>query len=123
MRPGSPSAEERRSATEERLRAAFTARAALVTHRELRHAEPPRGRAWGTHRVRGLVVAGFGAAVAVAAAYLLVLSPGPVGPRVPEPPARSPGVVERPVSPTPHPAPVEPSVQPDVTSPGPVRTS
>ncbi|WP_328944302.1 hypothetical protein OG259_25030 [Streptomyces sp. NBC_00250] len=103
-----PHAEEPRTATEERLRAAFAARADLVTYRDLRCDAPPRGRTWGLRRVRGVAFAGLGAAAAVAAAYLLVLLPGgPVAP-TPAPPARPPGVSEPPLTPTP--APADPSV-------------
>ncbi|MBX9424800.1 MULTISPECIES: hypothetical protein [Streptomyces] len=111
MRPLTPHDEDRRSPVEDRLRAAFAARAALVTYRDLRRDAPPRGRAWGARRVRGVVLAGLGAAVAVAAAYLLVLAPGgPVTP-APVPPARSPGVGVPTTPPTPRPAaPPTPSV-------------
>ncbi|MEF9883358.1 hypothetical protein [Streptomyces sp. P9-A4] len=118
MRPQTPSAGDHGSPVEERLRAALTARAALVTYRELRRDEPPRGRAWGTRRVRGLAFAGLGAAAAVAAAYLLGASPGGVLSPAPEPPARPPGIVIRPkpaTTPLPSAGPVTPSVESDGT--------
>ncbi|MFJ9212779.1 hypothetical protein [Streptomyces sp. NPDC102264] len=87
-------AEDRRLATEDRLRAALAARAALVTHRDLRHDAPPQGRAWSMRRVRGVALAGLGVAAAVVAIYLSALLPG--GPRepAPVPPARTPGITE-----------------------------
>ncbi|MFD3994812.1 hypothetical protein [Streptomyces sp. NPDC058548] len=110
-----PRAEDPLTVTEERLRAAFAARAALVTYRDLRRDEPPEGRSWGLRRVRGVAFASLGAvaaAAAVAAAYLLFLVPaGTVSP-TPAPPARPPGVSESPVTPTPSP------VAPSVTGPG-----
>ncbi|MET9723270.1 hypothetical protein [Streptomyces zaomyceticus] len=110
-----PHAEDRPTATEERLRAAFAARAALVTPRDLRRAAPPRGRSRGLRRVRGIALAGLGAAAAVAAAYVLVLLPGGPSAPPPAPPAGSPGVHDSPAVPTPTPAPAAPSV----TDPGP----
>ncbi|MER5968111.1 hypothetical protein [Streptomyces sp. NPDC002057] len=119
-----PHTEAPRTPAEERLRAAFAARAALVTHRDLRRDAPPRGRSWGTRRVRGAAFAALGAAVAVAAAYLLVLaSVGPVAP-APAPPARPPGSSESPVRPTPPPDPATPSpsvARPDRGEPEPVE--
>ncbi|WP_395360975.1 hypothetical protein ACHGLA_14655 [Streptomyces sp. YH02] len=110
-----PRAEDPLTVTEERLRAAFAARAALVTYRDLRRDEPPEGRGWGLRRVRGVAFASLGAvaaAAAVAAAYLLFLVPsGTVSP-TPAPPARPPGVSESPVRPTPS------AVAPSVTGPG-----
>ncbi|KOG08939.1 MULTISPECIES: hypothetical protein [Streptomyces] len=105
--------------TEARLRAAFVARASLVTPHDLRPAAPPRGRAWGTRRVYGLVLATLGTAAAAAAAvYFLALTPGtPVHP-VPVPPARTPAVGEpRPA--TPPPGPATPSVTPQAGGPPP----
>ncbi|MFJ8662201.1 hypothetical protein [Streptomyces sp. NPDC093795] len=125
MRPLTPHDEDHRSPTEDRLRAAFAARAALVTYRDLRHDEAPRGRRWGTRRVRGVVFAGLGAAAAVAAAYLLVLTPaGPVTP-APVPPARPPGVGVPTTSPPPRPAAPSTASTPSVAdsgdpSPGPL---
>ncbi|MFD7118757.1 hypothetical protein ACFWAA_17195 [Streptomyces sp. NPDC059922] len=87
-------ADDRRLATEDRLRAALAARAALVTHRDLRPEEPPQGRGWSVRRVRGVALAGLGVAAAVVAIYLTALLPG--GPRepAPVPPARTPGITE-----------------------------
>lgn len=113
MRPQTPPAAGHDSPVEERLRAALTARAALVTYHELRRAEPPQGRATGTRRVRALAFAGLGAAGAVAAAYLLGAFPGGLLDPAPAPPARPPGIVERPtITPTPAttPGPAAPSV-------------
>jgi len=111
-----PSTGDHRSATEDRLRAALAARAALVTYRDLRHDLPPQGRAWGARRVRGLTLAVLGLAAAVVAVCLLVLLPGsppdparviPAGPpgigapptsapaRPAGPPAASPSVVNQ----------------------------
>ncbi|WP_435969694.1 hypothetical protein [Streptomyces sp. Qhu_M48] len=113
-----PRTETPHTPTEERLRAAFAARAALVTHRDLRRDAPPRGRSWGTRRVRGAAFAALGAAAAVAAAYLLVLaSVGPVAP-APAPPARPPGSSEPPVRPTPSPPPAPATPSPSVAGPG-----
>lgn len=72
-RAGAGDAPGRHTVTEERLRAAFAARAALVTYRDLRREEPPRGRSRGTRRVRGFVLAGLGSVAAAAAAYALFL--------------------------------------------------
>ncbi|MFH9726766.1 hypothetical protein ACH4M4_27940 [Streptomyces sp. NPDC017254] len=117
-----PRAEDCSTTAEERLRAAFAARAALVTHRDLRRDAPPRGRSWGLRRVRGVALAGLGAAAAVAAACLLVLVPGVAPDPAPVPPARSPGVDEPQVRPTPAPAPATPSVaEPGAPDPKPVE--
>ncbi|MDJ0344449.1 hypothetical protein QMK19_20945 [Streptomyces sp. H10-C2] len=109
-----PDAEDRRIATEDRLRAALAARAALVTHRDLCRDAPPQGRSWGVRRVRRVAFAALGAAAAVVAVCLLVLLPGrPLDP-APVPPARTPGISEPPPS-TPT-RPVSPSVaDPHVT--------
>ncbi|MFI8438850.1 hypothetical protein ACIGJO_34995 [Streptomyces sp. NPDC079020] len=89
-----PNAEDRHLATEDRLRAALAARAALVTHRDLRRAAPPQGRSWGVRRVRRVVLTALGVAAAVVAVCLLVLLPGsPLDP-APVPPARPPGINE-----------------------------
>ncbi|WP_329570603.1 hypothetical protein [Kitasatospora sp. NBC_01266] len=88
-----PTAEEdRRSATEDRLRAALAARAALVTHADLRHDVPPQGRGWGVRRVRGIALGALGVAAAVAAGCVLVLLPGHSSAPAPVQPARSPGI-------------------------------
>ncbi|MCX5201312.1 hypothetical protein OG897_07570 [Streptomyces sp. NBC_00237] len=78
--------------TEDRLRAAFAARAAQVTHADLRRAAPPHGPRWGVRRMRHVAYALVGAAAAVVAVCLLVLLPGsPLDPvPVPVPPAQSP---------------------------------
>ncbi|MFE4371639.1 hypothetical protein ACFRMN_26015 [Streptomyces sp. NPDC056835] len=90
-----PDAEDRRLATEERLRAALAARAALVTHRELRHEEPPQGRGWGVRRVRRAALAALGVAAAGVAIYLSAQLPGgPRDPAPPVPPAGTPGITE-----------------------------
>ncbi|WP_335940630.1 hypothetical protein [Streptomyces sp. PTD5-9] len=91
-----PSAEDRRLATEDRLRAALAARAALVTHRDLRRGAPPQGHSWGMRRVRRVAFAALGTAAAVAAVWLLVLLPGspPAPAPAPAPPARAPGISE-----------------------------
>ncbi|MEU6981794.1 MULTISPECIES: hypothetical protein [unclassified Streptomyces] len=117
MRPQTPFAGDHDSPVEERLRAALAARAALVTSRELRRDEPPRGRTRGTRRVRRLAFAGLGAAAAVAAAYLLGVLPGGVPSPAPEPPARPPGIVEHP-TPRPAPPPSSGPVAPSVTEGG-----
>ncbi|WP_406058964.1 hypothetical protein OG462_18660 [Streptomyces sp. NBC_01077] len=109
MRPHAEGRQDPLTVTEERLRAAFAARAALVTYRDLRHDEPPQGRSRGLRRVRGLAFASLGAVAAVAAAYLLVvLVPGSTVAPTPAPPARPPGISKSPVTPTP--AVVAPSV-------------
>ncbi|MFC9385266.1 hypothetical protein [Streptomyces venezuelae] len=111
-RAGAGDAPGRHTVTEERLRAAFAARAALVTYRDLRREEPPRGRSRGTRRVRGFVLAGLGSVAAAAAAYALFLGPDG-GAATPPPvlPARPPGVgVPSPEVPGPTPGPVGPSV-------------
>ncbi|MFF9069865.1 hypothetical protein ACF09E_31395 [Streptomyces sp. NPDC014891] len=107
-----PRAEDPGTVVEERLRAAFAARAALVTHRDLRRDEPPVGRSWGLRRVRGVAFASLGALAAAAAAYLLVLVPADGVSPLPAPPARPPGVGESSAVPTPSP------VAPSVTGPG-----
>ncbi|MGE7436108.1 hypothetical protein [Kitasatospora sp. NPDC001175] len=99
-----PDAEDRRPATEDRLRAALAARAALVTHHDLRHDAPPQGRSWGVHRARRVALAALGVAAAVVAVCLLVLLPGsPLDP-APAPPAGTPGITEPPPSAPPRPA-------------------
>ncbi|MGW4705887.1 hypothetical protein [Streptomyces sp. NPDC004285] len=105
------------SPVEERLRAALAARAGLVTHRDLRRAEPPRGRRWGTRRVRAVASVVLGAAAAVAAVCVLTLLPD--GAATPDPvlPARTPAPTGTPPVPTPAPA---PPAAPSVTSPRPV---
>ncbi|MGK4582334.1 hypothetical protein [Kitasatospora sp. HPMI-4] len=89
-----PDAEDRRSATEDRLRAALAARAALVTHRDLCRDAPPQGRDWGVRRVRGVAFAALGVAAAVVALCLLVLLPGSPRDPAPTPPAGTPGITE-----------------------------
>ncbi|MEE1807472.1 hypothetical protein [Streptomyces sp. BE133] len=89
-----PNAGDRRLATEDRLRAALAARAALVTHRDLCRNAPPRGRSWGVRRVRRVAFAALGVAAAVVAVCLLVLLPGSLLDPAPVPPARSPGISE-----------------------------
>ncbi|MFE0652869.1 hypothetical protein ACFVZH_30280 [Streptomyces sp. NPDC059534] len=102
-----------RPATEDRLRAALTARASLLTPHDLRPAAPPGGRTWGTRRVHGAVLA---AAVAAAVAVLLTLVPTGT-PTTSVPPARNPSRSTAPAPPaTPAPAPPAPSV----TAPGPL---
>ncbi|MFI8767996.1 hypothetical protein ACIGN6_24210 [Streptomyces sp. NPDC053792] len=107
------------SPVEDRLRAAFAARAALVTSRDLRRAAPPRGRRWGTRRVRALAFTALGAAAAVAAVCVLVLLPD--GPVAPDPvlPARTPVHTDAPPVPTPAP---EVPVVPSVSAPRPVES-
>ncbi|MFD3665658.1 hypothetical protein ACFWVF_34485 [Streptomyces sp. NPDC058659] len=95
-----PSAEDRHAATETRLRAALTARAAQITHRDLRREDPPSGRAWSVRALRGPGLAALAAAATVAAVCLLYLLPGrPLSP-APVQPARSPGISD-PAPPTP----------------------
>ncbi|MFJ3710897.1 hypothetical protein OG204_23690 [Streptomyces sp. NBC_01387] len=107
-----PTAEDRRSATEDRLRAALAARAALVTYGDLRRGAPPQGRSWGVRRVRRTGFAVLGAAAAVVAVCLLVLLPGsPLNP-APAPPAHAPRVTD-----PPQPTPTGP-IRPSVVSPG-----
>ncbi|MFD9791870.1 hypothetical protein ACFWXK_13065 [Streptomyces sp. NPDC059070] len=93
-----PYAEEGRAATEDRLRAALAARAALVTHHDLRPAEPPQGRDWGARRVRRIAFTALAVAAAVVAVCLLVRPGGAPGP---VPPAHRPGVEEPPAPPRP----------------------
>ncbi len=93
-----PNAEDRRSATEDRLRAALAARAGLVTHRDLRHDVPPQGRGWGVRRVQLVAFAVLGAAAAVLAVCLLVALPGGPSDRTPVQPAGTPGVSAPPTS-------------------------
>ncbi|WP_329622988.1 hypothetical protein OG357_23270 [Streptomyces sp. NBC_01255] len=95
-----PPAEDRHATTEARLRAALTARAARITHRDLRREDPPRGRAWTVRALRGPGLAALAAAAMVAAVCLLYLLPGsPLAP-APVQPARSPGISD-PAPPTP----------------------
>ncbi|MEU5917281.1 hypothetical protein [Streptomyces sp. NPDC047141] len=105
------------SPVEERLRAALAARAALVGHRDLRRADPPRGRRWGTHRIRAVASVVLGAAAAVAAVCVLALLPGARTAPDPVGPARTPARTDAPVVPTPAP---EPPAVPSVTPPRPV---
>ncbi|MEV6422252.1 hypothetical protein [Streptomyces sp. NPDC051662] len=104
-----PDAEDRRRATEDRLRAALAARAALVTHHDLRPEEPPRGRGWGVRRVRRVALAALGVAAAVVVMCLPVLLSGGAQAPGPVPPADTPGVSEPPVVVPTHPT--GPSVQ------------
>ncbi|MFE0736082.1 hypothetical protein [Streptomyces sp. NPDC058855] len=96
-----PYEEERRAATEERLRAALTARAALVTPHGLRPGMPPQGPEHGFRRRRAFAFAVLGAAAAVVAVCLWALLP-----------ADRPSLV---------PAPVRPAGPPAVTGPPPPR--
>ncbi|GGP33390.1 hypothetical protein [Streptomyces melanogenes] len=98
-----PLAEDGRSATEDRVRAALAARAALVTHRDLSHEAPPQGRSWGVRRVRRVAFAALGVAAAAVTVCLLVLPGGPAPAQAP--PAGTPGITE-PSTPT---DPVDPS--------------
>ncbi|MFI6688306.1 hypothetical protein [Streptomyces sp. NPDC050485] len=99
-----PNAEDRRFATDDRVRAALAARGALVTHSDLRRDDPPQGRSWGVARVRRVAFAALGVAATVVAVCLLV--PGsPLNP-APAPPAHAPGISEPPPS---TPSPVGPS--------------
>ncbi|MEU5434166.1 hypothetical protein AB0G73_12420 [Streptomyces sp. NPDC020719] len=85
---------------DERVRAALAARAALVTHHDLRRDAPPQGRSWGVRRVRRVAYAVVGAAAAVTAAVYLLVLPG--GSPAPAPPAHAPGITEpAPSTPTP----------------------
>ncbi|MFI6051458.1 hypothetical protein ACIBCO_15385 [Streptomyces violascens] len=102
-----PKTEDRRFATDDRVRAALLARGTLVTHTDLRRASPPQGRSWGVRRVRRVALAALGVAAAVAAVCLLVLPGNPLDP-APAPPARTPGISETP--PTPGPSAVPPRV-------------
>ncbi|MER7949013.1 hypothetical protein ABTY59_16655 [Streptomyces sp. NPDC096079] len=107
------------SPVEERLRAALAARAALVTHRDLRRGAPPRGRRRGTRQVRAIALAVLGTAAAVAAVCVLALLPD--GSKGPDPvlPARTPSHVGTPPPPTPAPA---PPGAPSVSWPRPVES-
>ncbi|MFB7666803.1 hypothetical protein ACFC1R_23110 [Kitasatospora sp. NPDC056138] len=111
-----PDAEDRRSATEDRLRAALAARAALVTYRDLRPEVPVPERSWGVRRVRRVAFAALGLAAAVVAVCLLVLLPRSPADPAPTTPAHAPGISEPPPS-----APVRPadpsSTDPRVTRP------
>ncbi|MDH6130333.1 hypothetical protein [Kitasatospora sp. GP82] len=93
-----PNAEDRRIATEDRLRAALAARAALVTHRDLCRDVPPQGRSWGVRRVHRVAFAALGVAAAVVAVCLLVLLPGNPPDQAPARPAGTPGISEPPPS-------------------------
>ncbi|MFF2774953.1 hypothetical protein ACFVU3_08595 [Streptomyces sp. NPDC058052] len=95
---------------EDRLRAALAARAALLTHRDLRPAAPPEGRTWGTRRVCG---AAFAAVVVAAALAVLTLLPTGTSP-APVPPAHRPS---RDVTPSAPPSP------PPTRTPGPAAPS
>ncbi|MFD0155153.1 hypothetical protein ACWGQ4_29920 [Streptomyces sp. NPDC055721] len=103
-----PPAEDRRATTEIRLRAALTARAARITHQDLRREDPPRGRARTVRALRGPGLAALAAAAAVAAVCLLYLFPGSSLAPAPVPPARPPGVTDPAPPPSPVPAPSSP---------------
>ncbi|WP_167152530.1 MULTISPECIES: hypothetical protein [Streptomyces] len=95
-----PNTEDRRFATDARIRAALLAGGALVTHADLRRDPPPQGRARGVRQVRGLALAALGVAAAVVVVCLLALLPGgPLEP-APVPPARTPGVDRAPSVPS-----------------------
>ncbi|MFD4243356.1 hypothetical protein ACFWP3_17420 [Streptomyces sp. NPDC058525] len=105
---------------EGRLRAALDARAAGITVRELRPADPPgpHVRRFPALRLRrlGLPLAGLAAAAAAVVGYL-VLAPDPAPVR-PVPPAAPPEI--GPPTPTPTPSSPAPSVSPGAGSePGP----
>ncbi|MFF8838350.1 hypothetical protein [Streptomyces sp. NPDC015130] len=99
--------------TEDRLRAALTARAAQVTHHDLRRELPPHGRVRGLRVWYGRVLAALAVAATVGAVCLLALLPdGPSNP-VPVLPARPPEVTGHPTPeapPMPEPAPETPRV-------------
>ncbi|MEV5283291.1 hypothetical protein [Streptomyces sp. NPDC051994] len=99
-----PNAEDRRFATDDRVRAALAARGALVTHSDLRREALPQGRSWGVRRVRRVAFAALGVA-ATAVAVCLLLPGSPLDP-TPAPPAHAPGINEPPPS---TPSPVDPS--------------
>lgn len=115
-----PYEEERRAATEERLRAALTARAALVTPHSLRPGVPPQGPQRGARRTRAFACAVLGAAAVVAVCLLALLPadrpgphPTPVRPAGPPPASEPPA--PRPRTPTPvapEPLPDPPTVRP-----------
>ncbi|RSS51422.1 hypothetical protein [Streptomyces sp. WAC01280] len=111
-----PPAEDRHATTETRLRAALTARAAQITHQDLRREDPPQGRGWTLRALRGPGLAALAAAASVAAVCLLYLFPGsPLAP-APAPPARPPGITD-PTPPTPAPTPPSPAATPSVVTP------
>ncbi|MFB7742000.1 hypothetical protein [Streptomyces sp. NPDC056132] len=70
-----PNTDDRRFATDGRVRAALLARSALVTHADLRRDPPPQGSTRGVRRVRRLAFAALGVAAAVVAVCLLALLP------------------------------------------------
>ncbi|MFE7580942.1 hypothetical protein ACFU5Y_05160 [Streptomyces gardneri] len=85
-----PPTEDRHAATEARLRAALTARAAQVTHHGLRREPPPEGRARSLRGLYGRGLAALAVAAAVAAVCLLALLPGSRPNPAPVQPARPP---------------------------------
>lgn len=114
MTPRPPA--DRHAATETRLRAALTARAAQVTSQDLRRENPPQGRTWTARALYGPGLAALAAAAAVAAVCLLYLLPG--GPLAPAPvqPAGPPGITD-PAPPTPAPTTPSPAGTPRVVTP------
>ncbi|MFB7516329.1 hypothetical protein [Streptomyces sp. NPDC056144] len=100
--------------TEARLRAALAARAAQVTHHDLRRQPPPTGRARGIRSAYGRGLAVLAVAATVAAVCLLTLLPGaPLAP-TPVSPAGPPPVTD------PTPSPNDPALPaPKVQTPGP----
>ncbi|MEU3747955.1 MULTISPECIES: hypothetical protein [Streptomyces] len=111
-----PPTEDRHATTEARLRAALTARAAQVTHHDLRREPPPRGRARSVRGLYGRGLAALAVAAAVAAVCLLALRPEIRLDPAPVQPARPPATgTDRPAPdqpPTPRPAAETPRVVP-----------
>jgi len=109
-----------RSPIEERLRAAFDARARLISAHDLSPARPPTGRAWGTRRIRRVLSAVAVTAAAAAAAIAFLLPSGsdsgsPERRHHPAPPAGDPAVTPR--TPEPVPTPGEPRSRPSPSQP------
>ncbi|MCX5391227.1 hypothetical protein [Streptomyces sp. NBC_00094] len=111
-----PPAEDRHATTETRLRAALTARAALVTHQDLRRENPPQGRARTARALYGPGLAALAAAAAVAAVCVLYLLPGGLLAPAPVQPARPPGITD-PAPPTTAPTTPSPAAEPRVLRP------
>ncbi|WP_327302730.1 hypothetical protein OG730_03395 [Streptomyces sp. NBC_01298] len=112
---------------EDRLRQALDARAAGITVRELRPAQPPepgvRRLSWAWPRGFTLPLAGLAAAAATVVGYAVLAPDAPVRPGpVPAPPAAPPTPTPTGPSPGPVPAGPSPSVSPSRLSPSAVPT-
>ncbi|WP_327256667.1 hypothetical protein [Streptomyces sp. NBC_01244] len=126
--PAGPGREPAERPVEYRLRQALDARAAGITVRELRPAQPPgpgvRRLPWARPRGFTLPLAGLAAAAAVVVGYAVLAPDAPVRPGpVPVPPAAPPSPTPTGAVPGPVPSDPSPSVSPSPLSPSAAPTS